>query len=349
MHYKSALYYPSIFRHMMLWGLFILYKLWADCWQDGDVFQFSFEQALLSYLILMVVIVYINIYVLMPLYYDQEKYILYAGSVLLLLFTAALLQRYINYAFWVPRDALYRPDNYHLENKGFWIPVRLLRTAGDYLAILLTTTLLKLAHDAYQHLKKLRELEKEKFAAELHLLKAQVNPHFFFNTLHTIYALTLKGSNKASKVVLDLSEMMHYMLYEANAEKVFVEDEISHIKSYIAIEEIRFRERLKLKFECSGETQSRLIAPILLLPFVENAFKHGLTETSGWIDIGIELKEESLHLRVANSCRKHKIAGKPGIGLSNVNRRLELLYPGKYLLNIMPEEDVFTVDLKLTL
>jgi LytS/YehU family sensor histidine kinase len=200
------------------------------------------------------------------------------------------------------------------------------------------TVLIKMMFDANAREKKLREIEKEKFTAEMGLLKAQINPHFFFNTLNSLYSLTLARSEKSAEMVLRLSHLMRYMLYEASANTVSLKDEIAYIENYISIEQMRFADRLDLSFQYSGDTSGQVISPLLLLPFIENAFKHGIQDSSGWITI---------YLKVENSYTIPVKAKEPGLGLANVKRRLELAYPGKYELNIRQSENIYSVDLKL--
>jgi LytS/YehU family sensor histidine kinase len=190
-------------------------------------------------------------------------------------------------------------------------------------------------------------LEQEKLSTELAWLKAQINPHFFFNTLNSLYSLTLARSEKSAEMVLRLSHLMRYMLYEASANTVSLKDEIAYIENYISIEQMRFADRLDLSFQYSGDTSGQLISPLLLLPFIENAFKHGIRDSSGWITINLKVDDNFLYLKVENSYTIPVKAKEPGLGLANVKRRLELAYPGKYELNIRQSENIYSVDLKL--
>jgi two-component system, LytTR family, sensor kinase len=207
--------------------------------------------------------------------------------------------------------------------------------------------LIKLMGNSFKQEKLLREIEKEKFSAELGLLKAQINPHFLFNTLNSLYALTLKGSEQASKVVLRLSDLMHYMLYEASTNKVLLKNEIKYLENYISVEQMRFAERLDLSFQCSGDIKGKMIAPLLLLPFVENAFKHGIEDNAGWVTINLKVTGSRLFLKVENSCTVVSKQKGNGMGLKNVKRRLELSYPNDYELTINKTADVFEAELQI--
>jgi two-component system LytT family sensor kinase len=265
------------------------------------------------------------------------------------LLLGGLMERVSGWAVWMPWDKIHEPLAYRAENKSFWIPVKIVRNAVEDFSVIILTMVIKLMRNSYLDEKRLREIEQEKFSAEMGLLKAQINPHFFFNTLNSLYALTLKGSEQASKVVLRLSDLMHYMLYDANANKVLLRDEIIHLENYIGIEQMRFADRLDLSFQYSGDLDGKMIAPLLLLPFIENAFKHGIADDSGWITISLKVAGSKLFLKVENSYPAHTKLKTGGLGLSNVKRRLELIYPGKYELNINKNNDFFEVDLKLDL
>ncbi|HEX3386090.1 MAG TPA: histidine kinase [Mucilaginibacter sp.] len=170
-----------------------------------------------------------------------------------------------------------------------------------------------------------------------------------FNTLNSLYALTLKRSQQASRVVLRLSDLMHYMLYEASANKVQLKNEIKYLEDYISIEQMRFAERLELSFQYSGDIEGKLIAPLLLLPFVENAFKHGIEDDSGWVTINLQVVKNCLFFKIENSCKGISKQKGKGLGLSNVRRRLELIYPTKHELAINHSKGVFEAELQIDL
>ena len=342
--------YKAVGRHLLFWVALILYQAISYGWEYTDEFTFKLAPTLLSAGIpVTILLTYINLYGLMPVYYYHQKYIRYAICLVILLLAGGLLVRYLTYEFVIPWERLHNPERYRQENKNFWIPVRILRISLEPFPVIALTMLLKLMDNAYHIQKNLRELEKEKFSAEMRLLKAQINPHFFFNTLNSLYGLALKGSEKTAKVVLRLSGLMHYMLYEARAEKVLLNDEISHLENYIGIEQMRFGDRLDLSFEYSGDLSGKLIAPLLLLPFVENAFKHGLSDEAGWITITLKVINRRLFLKVANSNCPEAGKNRHGLGLENVKRRLELSYPGKYDLQIVENKEIFEAALNLEL
>ena len=200
-----------------------------------------------------------------------------------------------------------------------------------------------------------RELESQNLQSELKFLKSQINPHFFFNTLNNLYALTLKKSDLAPEIVLRLSEMMRYMLYESNEKEVPLDKEINYVNNYIELERLRQGEKFKIDFLVEGEPFNQRIAPLMFIPFLENSFKHGLDNQikSGYVNIHLMLEENSVRLDIKNSkpeflpSIKKKKSG--GIGLENVRRRLKLLYPDKHKLEILDENDSYHVKLDVEL
>ena len=193
-----------------------------------------------------------------------------------------------------------------------------------------------------------QQLVKETMIAELQLLKAQVHPHFLFNTLNNLYSLTLKKSLKSPEVVVKLSELLHYMMHECNASEVPVQKEVRMIENYIELEKLRYGNRLNVELTISGEIEGANIAPLLLIPFVENAFKHGSSEQAGDAFILISLFADSnvLSFKIKNSRNEpESVAAYGGIGLVNVKKRLALIYPGKYQLIVLPENNTYEVGL----
>lgn len=195
------------------------------------------------------------------------------------------------------------------------------------------------------------EAELKLKEAELERLKAQIQPHFLFNMLNTLYALTLEQSEAAPDMVLRLSAMLDYVLYRGAAPRVVLDAEIEYLEHYVALERLRYGDRVAVSFSTSGPTASTLVAPLLVLPFVENAFKHGVGRAPGaaWIRLDLAVEDGVLRARVANSKGPEPDAETTGIGLANVRQRLDLLYPGAYTLRIDDDGDAFRVDLELRL
>ncbi len=198
------------------------------------------------------------------------------------------------------------------------------------------------------------QLQGEKRDAELQFLRAQIHPHFLFNTLNNLYGLALKNAPQTPDSILRLSGLLDFILYECNAEKIPVQKEITLIGQYIELERLRFGERLNLVFNHDTPPENALVAPLLLLPFVENAFKHGAGNTNGEVFVKIDLRIDGKNLwfQVENSNSpngKSASGGSKGIGLRNVEKRLQLLYPDRYLLHKTESTDVFLISLELRL
>jgi hypothetical protein len=196
-------------------------------------------------------------------------------------------------------------------------------------------------------------LSTENALAELQLLKAQVHPHFLFNTLNSIYSFTLAKSSQAADLVAKLSNMMQYMVVSGEAALVPLEKELKMIHDYIALEQVRYGDRLNLTFTVTGDYTDKLIAPMLMIPFVENAFKHGAGKTwpSPWIKLSLEIKNDRLFFELSNSKPAEPVTspGKNGIGLSNIHKRLHLLYPERHDLELRTMYNSFMVRLQVPL
>jgi two-component system, LytTR family, sensor kinase len=195
-----------------------------------------------------------------------------------------------------------------------------------------------------------RNLTREKLEAELRFLRNQTNPHFLFNTLNNIYALARKKSDQAPEVILKLSQLLRFMLYECHRERITVAEEIKVIEDYLSLEAIRYQNRLHIDFQRQVDSGAELIAPLILLPLVENAFKHGASESrfAATIRLGLGLAEGQLRFEVENSKEHPALEVHEQIGLANLRRQLELLYPGAQLL-IENGEQTFRVVLTIQL
>lgn len=205
------------------------------------------------------------------------------------------------------------------------------------------------------------ELEKNQLTtelklkeAELKLLKAQIHPHFLFNTLNNLYGLTLEKSDEAPQLVLRLSEILDYILYRCNEKKVLLADEINNLKNYLEIEKVRYSGKLKLEQDFPQNPGTLKIAPLIFIPLFENAFKHGVSKSPGdaFVNVNLNLNGKTLVCHIENTKsgeEKIRKGNSNGIGLKNVKKRLELVYPEKYILNIENKPDSFLVNLTLEL
>jgi sensor histidine kinase YesM len=219
-------------------------------------------------------------------------------------------------------------------------------------SVSILAVLIKLLKYGYEQQHASIQLLKEKTDAELAVLKGQINPHFLFNTLNNIYSLALKKSDLTAEAVLKLSEMLDYLLYECNTDLVTIQKEIRLIRNYIYLQKIRYGERLDIQFNTEHFNDQK-IPPMILLPFIENSFKHGVGKQSKkvWIKIQLFIEDQSIHFGILNSKSIQKKVDNNstsgGIGLENVKKRLQLLYQKNYSLEIKDQTDIFNVKLQI--
>ena len=235
-----------------------------------------------------------------------------------------------------------------VENQGFMFIGAVLVT--------LFSTLLKVFTDWWRYQREKQQLLTQTMQSELRFLKSQINPHFLFNTLNNLYALTLKKSDKAPEIDLKLSEIMRYMLYECNERRVLLSKEIHYIHNYLDLERLRQPGEADIRFSTEGHISDQMVAPLLFVPFLENSFKHGLNhhvQGGGFVRLHLRVSGGDLEFFIGNSKveqaprQEHPRSG--GIGLTNVRQRLRLLYPDEHALLIDDEPHRYAVTLLLKL
>lgn len=222
-----------------------------------------------------------------------------------------------------------------------------------YLVVIIVSAF-KLVKLNLKHTEKTKKLETKILETQLKLkeqelnyLKMQIHPHFLFNTLNTMYGFALKKANETPEMILKLSNLLDYLLYQVDKPFVLLTTEINHIKDYIELEKMRFNDTLKINFNYNNISKTIKIAPMLLLPFIENSFKHGSIKNGVLnINIDIDCSDESLYFKIENSYKKTKTSSN-GIGLENIKKRLDLLYETNYKLNINDNNGTFKVTLNL--
>ncbi|NEU08623.1 histidine kinase [Flavihumibacter sp. R14] len=289
---------------------------------------------------LLVGISYLNSYVLMPAYLARKKYLTYFALVNLLIITYIAIQSLYDYFLF----------GFVIGSKSDNLYVALLINSLNTVWYLVLSVLLKLSIDWYEQNRALQQTRIEKLQAEINYLRAQVNPHFLFNVLNSLYSLTMKKSDLAPSVVLKLSDMMEYMLYESDETFVSLEKEISYLKNYLELEKMRQGNEAQIDLDIRGEAAGKQIAPFMLLPLAENAFKHGVSKTlkDAWLGITINIEKTTLYFTIENNRLHFHDAGKKnGIGLSNLKKRLDLLYPGRHTLEVTEANERFKVHLSI--
>jgi LytS/YehU family sensor histidine kinase len=219
---------------------------------------------------------------------------------------------------------------------------------GFFLEIFLVPIPLLFCLWLYEQWKWLQQLKAGKAQAELALLRTQINPHFFFNTLNNLYALTIKNSKQAPEVILKLSDMMRYTIYEGEKEMVKLSDEISYLKNYIALHKIRYQKSVEIIFNHPTDTNIR-IAPLLYIILLENAFKHGIEtlSESAYIHIDLFEKNEWICFEIENNFDSNEISVSNGIGLQNLNQRLLLLYKEQHEVHVKKTANTYKTILKI--
>jgi two-component system, LytTR family, sensor kinase len=306
-------------------------------------------------------LVYTNLYFLVPRFLVKRKFAVYFAGLGICMSLLSFLNIALHHWYALAGTTAYAASG-QFNSRNF--AGQMLN--GFYLVGLVTG--LKFSKDWMLQQQKLQEKEKQQVDTELSFLKSQIHPHFFFNTLNNLYSLTLQKSDLAPEVVLKLSDLMSYMLYESEAALVPLDKEICSLENYLALERLRFGDRLSLSFDSSGSTVSPAptipirIPPLILLTFAENSFKHGMNQTIGdgrivitlrvvagelWFEIDnpVGPRQSSVNERLSSSPTYEK----NGIGLKNVIRRLDLLYGPRYQLDITETEGRFHVTLKIPL
>ncbi len=289
-------------------------------------------------------IVYFNWFYLFPRYMKEKNFIVHIG---LLLATAVVLTPIKTLSLYYMSFGNTRLQAYYFQNQSYIF----LST----FFIGLSATIYKIMTEWVIQQRDKKDLENKTLQSELKFLKSQINPHFLFNTLNSLYALTLKKSDLAPDMVLRLAEMMRYMLYECNEKEVLLQKEVAYLEHYIELEKLRHGGRTEIKFTIEGRVEKQLVAPLVFIPFLENAFKHGSSHQldQGFVHLTLLINEDDIQMTLSNS--KPNTGPKPanhnagGIGLLNVQRRMDLLYPERYKLHIEESPNQYTVYLKLQL
>ena len=348
-------------HHLIFWTIYILFNTirWGSYFDD---YSYSLKTNLLGFPIHMT-LAYLNVYYLMPKFVYKKKYWSYAGLVVLSLFLMLVLKYYLTYYLVSTNVWPEGPE----EPNGLSFNYAVQMMLGEFYVVAFVTAI-KVTIDWLGENNRFNDLEKRQLATELRFLRSQVSPHFFFNTLNNIYGLTLEKSDKAPEVVLKLSELMRYLLYATKKRKQDLISELNCIQNYIDLERIRFSDKLKVEVEIKGDLNNKKIAPMLLIPLIENSFKHGANQNLGDVKITLSalVKDDFLYFEVTNNLperstridnlslitkndyRGDAVKKIGGIGLTNVKKRLELGYaPQDYELIINQTKQDFTVKLKL--
>ncbi len=334
----------SVILHSLFWAVWLTrsfydtYSLWGVEWGLAYVVIVFISQ---------VPLVYIHLYYFVPKFLNRKKYAIYVLLTILSVYGYSLF----NYSLLTSLPREHMPERMTRFLTNITPNFDLL----EGLIVVILTYALKYTLIAFITQNELLKLQKEKLQLELNALKAQIHPHFLFNTLNNLYSLTLKNSDKASEVVLKLSDIMRYVLYQANEERVALSRELAFIENYVELQRIRYHNRYDITFLVKGDAEHHFIAPLLFIDFVENAFKHGIDKrfSDGFVHIDFIIEGNTLHFSIENSIGNNEqndsLKQDAGIGLVNVKKRLSILYPLQHELDITKNEEIYAVKLKIDL
>ena len=336
------LFKNRVLQHVLFWvAHLVFYALLYGSFEDTYP-QTFFEE--LIYLPGKILFTYFVLYYLLPNFLLIGKYWSFFLWLIVSSFVIGIVQRYVAYTIDYP---IYYPQA--LADSFFYFPKIVKMLAAIY-PVTFFAVAIKLLKFWYANQQAQQVLTQEKLQAELRFLKTQIHPHFLFNTLNNLYALTLKRSERAPEMVLKLSELINYMLYECTGDEVALTKEIKFIRNYGDIEKMRYGDKLDIDIRVSGDVNDRKIAPLVLLPFVENCFKHGASEElqQSWVKVTIDVQLHVTIIKVENNkATINGIAKKEGIGIQNVKRRLDLIYPHQHELKIINGQETFLVILAI--
>ncbi|OYT16910.1 MAG: hypothetical protein B7C24_05115 [Bacteroidetes bacterium 4572_77] len=306
---------------------------------------------------------YLNTIVLIPKFLDKKKYTTYLFTILLLVFVSIaiihLANTHLNPMAGISPQGrsfskpILTDEARNIKNleriKTVRFAGRLLRHSYSIIAILLLSIVYKMIQENIRKEKKEISLQNAYLVNEMKFLKSQMNPHFLFNSLNNIYALVQLKDDSAPAMLMHLSNMLRYMLYECNDEYVSIEKEMNYINNYVELQQLKTKKKQNIKTNVRIDNKSIPIPPLLLIPFIENSFKHSIIEQSdkAWVSFQLELTAERLHFKISNSKPKQIFYKDKtgGIGLDNIRRRLELLYTNNYDLKIFEDQETYIVEL----
>jgi len=332
--------------HILYWSLFVLIGSFIFSYQQNFPYLF-FLINFLVHLPIFLVFTYGVVYYLVPYFLQKRNLINFFVALFFVACTAAFLRilvsRYVYYAFFIPK--VLHPKEW-LSIETYFI--NLIWIIGPAVVF----AMFKYYRDWANTQAIANEAERKHLSSELQVLKAQLNPHFLFNTFNNLYVLALQKSDKTPVVISKMSNLFHYILYECNPIEVSVKKEIKLINDYIELETLRYSDRLSVSFVTEIEQSEFKIPPMMLYTFVENCFKHGCSNDPGspWIKLLVKVKDDFFEFEASNSippgdCVKNEIGG--GVGLANIRRRLELIYPKNHQLEIRKEDCRFFVRLSI--
>ena len=329
-------------RHLLFWAAYVLFKTYLNVSDDPDLPLSVYGKVILgqlSFLTVKIPVVYFCFFVIDQYMEMKWKLPLVISVLVATIILGSIGMSVCNHVVIHPLAGIESDISVFAIGSLLYHSFALTFVAGLAVSIRLFRR---------QQQSRIREvtLQKEKTEAELKYLKGQINPHFLFNTLNNIYSLAMKGSSETSEAVMRLSKMMRFVLYEAGNPTIALKDELQLIKDYIELEKLRYANRLEINYSENVEDMDQQIAPLLLMPFVENAFKHGVSESRerSFVSIEISSKNKVLNISVVNS-KADTVRNGSRIGMNNIRKQLDILYPN-HTLSINDQQE-YSIDLKI--
>lgn len=328
--------------HILFWVL--IFAVWFYLrYQDYASNEIALQITLVK-VVALAVAVYTTNLLLIPRLLYQKKYFYAVASFIGVIFLSSVIKVFLM------SQILHQPDLFGISGN---LKTKLYENLISDFFLVLTGACFKLIFDQMKMQQRLAEIAKEKAVTELNFLKSQINPHFLFNSLNSVYFLINKENDEAREALHKFSEMLRYQLYEGKDMMVPVEKEVGYLKDYVDLQKLRKNANCSVEFSCAADIKGFSIEPLLLISFVENAFKHlsHFNDKANFIKLDIHRSNGTFYFSVLNSKEDtHKTTEQPGgIGLNNVKRRLELIYPGKHQLEIQDEAEQYSVNLKLAI
>jgi sensor histidine kinase YesM len=337
---NAAFFFRYKLHHLVIWMLIL--GIWFFLrYEDYALPATAFKVTLLKVADL-ALMVYLTNYLLIPKLLYRRKYFWFGLSFIIMILTSSIIKMHI---------LAYVQNSPQLLDLAGNLKARIYDNVIPHFFLVLAGAAVKLMMDYTKMQQRMVEMAKEKAEAELNFLKSQINPHFLFNSLNSVYFLIDKNNSDARGALHKFSDMLRYQLYEMNDDRVSIEKEIQYLQDYIDLQKLRKDDNYSIAFNCSPDVKGFSIEPLLLIPFVENAFKHisHYKDQLNFIKLELTMGRGEFNFRIENSKEPgEKITeAHSGIGLVNVKRRLHLLYPGRHVLKINDGATIFTVELSI--
>ncbi|MFN4313729.1 MAG: sensor histidine kinase [Chitinophagaceae bacterium] len=336
--------YTLVRFNLVFWGCYFCYE-----WLSNAAFASEYCRYFLNAMVIVpisMLAAWLTVHILIPKLYERDRKRSFMLAIIFNFIFFAVLRRSFNYFYTYP---LYNPE--YLETMDWLYWPKLLIEGMSVFLIVAVYAMFYFANRWNQQQRHARELMQAKAETELQLLKTQVQPHFLFNTLNNIYSQAIRHNDSTADPIFRLSGLLSYMLYDSRTAWVSASKELEYIRNYVELEKIRYQDRLDVSINVYQPMDHFFISPLLLLPLVENSFKHGVYRETGnsWIRMDFSIQDEWLTVKIENSYSEHPAEsnGRNGLGLENVRKQLSILYPGQHELKCLKEDGSHLVILKI--